>query len=81
MNEKFNKNAKVEQLTNMFLSRGKKKALSLKILLWNVSFGVQYIILKNSNTENIHDLVCHESASTTKLGFMCPRDLWSTPTV
>ena len=32
MNEKFNKNAKVEQLTNMFSSRGEEKALSLKIL-------------------------------------------------
>ena len=33
MNEKFNKNAKVEQLTNRFLSRGEEKTLSLKILL------------------------------------------------
>ena len=33
MNEKFNKNAKVEQLTKMFLTVRKKKALSLKILL------------------------------------------------
>ena len=32
MNEKFNKNTTVEQLTNMFLSRGEKKALPLKIL-------------------------------------------------
>ena len=32
MNEKFNKNAKVEQLTKMFLSREEEKALSLKIL-------------------------------------------------
>ena len=35
MNEKFNKNAKVEQLTKMFLRRGEEKALSLKILLFN----------------------------------------------
>ena len=27
MNEKFNKNAKVEQLTKMFLSRGEEKSL------------------------------------------------------
>ena len=32
MNEKFNSNAKVEQLTKMFLSRGEEKALSLKVL-------------------------------------------------
>ena len=32
MNEKFNKNAKVEQLTKMLLSREEEKALSLKIL-------------------------------------------------
>ena len=34
MNEKFNKNAKVEQLTKMFLilSREEENALSLKIL-------------------------------------------------
>ena len=37
MNEKFNKNAKVEQLTNMFLSRREEKALSLKILLQTLS--------------------------------------------
>ena len=30
MNEKFNKNAKVEQLTNMFLSRGEEKGLIVK---------------------------------------------------
>ena len=35
MNEKFNKNAKVEQLTNIFLSCGEEKALSLKILSWD----------------------------------------------
>ena len=33
MNEKFNESAKVEQLTNIFLSRGEEKALSLKILI------------------------------------------------
>ena len=32
MNEKFNKNAKVEQLTKMFYAMRKKKALLLKIL-------------------------------------------------
>ena len=32
MNEKLNKNAKVEQLTEMFLSLEEEKALSLKIL-------------------------------------------------
>ena len=32
MNEKFDKNAKVQQLTKVVLSHGKKKALSLKIL-------------------------------------------------
>ena len=32
MIEKFNKNTKVEQLTNMFLSRGEENALPLKIL-------------------------------------------------
>ena len=32
MNEKFNKNAKVEQLTKVVLSHGEEKALSLKIL-------------------------------------------------
>ena len=32
MNEKFNKNAKVEQLTKIFLAVRKKKALLLKIL-------------------------------------------------
>ena len=30
MNEKFNKNTKVEQLTNMFLSRGEEKGLTVK---------------------------------------------------
>ena len=30
MNEKFNKNAKVEQLTKMFLSRGEEKGLIVK---------------------------------------------------
>ena len=30
MNEKFNKNAKVEQLTNMFSSRGEEKGLIVK---------------------------------------------------
>ena len=30
MNEKFNKNTKVEQLTNMFLSRGEAKGLIVK---------------------------------------------------
>ena len=36
MNVKFNKNAKVEQLTKMFYAVGKKKALSLKILFESV---------------------------------------------
>ena len=35
MNEKFNKNAKEEQLTKVFLSRGEETALSLKILYHN----------------------------------------------
>ena len=30
MNEKFYKNTKVEQLTNMFLSRGEEKGLAVK---------------------------------------------------
>ena len=30
MNEKFNKNAKVEQLTDMFSSRGEEKGLIVK---------------------------------------------------
>ena len=30
MNEKFNKNTKVEQLTNMFLSRWEEKGLTVK---------------------------------------------------
>ena len=30
MNEKFNKNAKVEQLTNIFLSRGEEMGLIVK---------------------------------------------------
>ena len=30
MNEKFNKNAKVEQLTKMFLRRGEEKGLIVK---------------------------------------------------
>ena len=30
MIEKFNKNTKVEQLTNMFLSRGEEKGLTVK---------------------------------------------------
>ena len=30
MNEKFNKNAKAEQLTNMFLSHGEEKGLIVK---------------------------------------------------
>ena len=30
MNEKFNKNAKVEKLTNMFLSSGEEKGLIVK---------------------------------------------------
>ena len=30
MNEKFNKNVKVEQLTNMFLSRGEESGLIVK---------------------------------------------------
>ena len=30
MNEKFNKNAKVEQLTNMFFSTGEEKGLIVK---------------------------------------------------
>ena len=30
MNEKLNKNTKVEQLTNMFLSRGEEKGLTVK---------------------------------------------------
>ena len=30
MNEKFNKNVKVEQLTNIFLSRGEEKGLIVK---------------------------------------------------
>ena len=30
MNEKFNKNVKVEQLTNMFLSRGEERGLIVK---------------------------------------------------
>ena len=34
MNEKFNKNAKVEQLTNMFLSRGEEKGIIVKDLLY-----------------------------------------------
>ena len=35
MNENFNTNAKVKQLTKVFLSREEKKALSLKILYNN----------------------------------------------
>ena len=38
MNKKFNKNAKVEQLTKMFLSREEKKGLMVKdpfnVLCW-----------------------------------------------
>ena len=30
MNEKFNKNVKVEKLTNMFLSRGEERGLIVK---------------------------------------------------
>ena len=30
MNEKFNKNVKVEQLTNIFLNRGEEKGLIVK---------------------------------------------------
>ena len=30
MNENFNKNSKVEQFTNMFLSRGEEKGLTVK---------------------------------------------------
>ena len=30
MNEKFNKNTKVGQLTNMFLNRGEEKGLTVK---------------------------------------------------
>ena len=35
MNEKFNKNAKVEQLANMFLNRGEEKGLIVKDPLRN----------------------------------------------
>ena len=40
MNEKFNKNAKVKQLTNMFLSRGEEKGLIVKdpLIKWLVKF-------------------------------------------
>ena len=42
MNEKFNKNAKVEQLTKMFLSREEEKGLIVKdpliILVSNTGF-------------------------------------------
>ena len=39
MNEKFNKNVKVEQLTKVVLSHGEEKALSLKIL-YSVKFNI-----------------------------------------
>ena len=47
MNEKFNKNSKVEQLTNMFYAVGKKKALSLKIL-WLLS-NKKHVKMSNAN--------------------------------
>ena len=34
MNEKFNKNAKVEKLTNMILGSGEEKGLIVKAPLW-----------------------------------------------
>ena len=45
MNEKFNKNAKVEQLTKRFLSCKEEKALSLKILriLHHLNFKLRVI--------------------------------------
>ena len=47
MNEKFNKNAKVEQLTNMFLSRGEGKGLIVKDPLREGEFKTGRIGLKS----------------------------------
>ena len=45
MNEKFNKNAKVEQLTNMFQAVGKENALSLKILRSSIRLFVRLAVI------------------------------------
>ena len=39
MNEKFNKNAKVEQLTNIFLSCGEEKGIIVKdpLMAWYIN--------------------------------------------
>ena len=42
MNEKFNKNAKVEQLTNVFLSRGEEKGFIVKDPLYSTYFILCY---------------------------------------
>ena len=43
MNEKFNQNAKVEQLTKVVLSHGEEKAWSLKILKYRGMFETQKV--------------------------------------
>ena len=55
MNEKFDKNAKVEQLTQMFLSHEEEKALPLKIL-YTVSLCLHDVtnVLNHESLSNKH---------------------------
>ena len=73
MNEKFNKNAKVEQLTNMFLSRGEEKGLIVKDHYDLNQFlnGKFWCSHKATN----------QPKSTVELGHMYPRRLTVPPVV
>ena len=51
MNEKFNKKAKVEQLTKMFLSRGDEKGLIVKDPLYS---NIDIPAFLSCTTRNLH---------------------------
>ena len=52
MKEKFNKNEKVEQLTNMFLSRGEEKGLIVKDSFVHLFYYIVYQIFPWGRTPN-----------------------------
>ena len=58
MNEKFNKNSKVEQLTKVVLSHGEEKGLILKDPFANLPFFWRgYRCMKRDKTESIASIL------------------------
>ena len=64
MNEKFNKNAKVEKLSNMFLSSGEEKGLIVKAPLLATGQGLfdnlLYLVVERSYEGGIQSLTSRQ---------------------